>query len=166
MIYVPSRVKRHKNKFSMDTGLNLVSLMDIFTILLLFLLFHVSGDEETITVPDIVSLPASISTVKPEPTTTVYITGNLILVGDKKVANTQDVLKSGEPGIKSLEKELLSQMSQQMSQNVREGEQSVRQDKIIIMGDKMIPFTLLKKVMYTCSRAGYPTLSLAVIQKE
>jgi len=162
MIYVPSRVKRHKNKFAMDTGLNLVSLMDIFTILLLFLLFHVSGEEETITVPDIVSLPASISTVKPEPTTTVYITGELILVGDKKVANTQDVLKSSEPGIDSLEKELLSQMSQ----NVQEGEQSVRQDKIIIMGDKMIPFTLLKKVMYTCSMAGYPTLSLAVIQKE
>ncbi|OGW43120.1 MAG: hypothetical protein A2132_06485 [Nitrospirae bacterium RBG_16_43_11] len=146
----------------MDTGLNLVSLMDIFTILLLFLLFHVSGEEETITVPDIVSLPASISTVKPEPTTTVYITGELILVGDKKVANTQDVLKSSEPGIDSLEKELLSQMSQ----NVQDGEQSVRQDKIIIMGDKMIPFTLLKKVMYTCSMAGYPTLSLAVIQKE
>jgi|SRR3972149_1362922 len=162
MIYVPSRVKRHKNKFAMDTGLNLVSLMDIFTILLLFLLFHVSGEEETITVPDIVSLPASISTVKPEPTTTVYITGELILVGDKKVANTQDVLKSSEPGIDSLEKELLSQMSQ----NVQDGEQSVRQDKIIIMGDKMIPFTLLKKVMYTCSMAGYPTLSLAVIQKE
>ena len=162
MIYVPSRVKRHKNKFAMDTGLNLVSLMDIFTILLLFLLFHVSGEEETITVPDIVSLPASISTVKPEPTTTVYITGNLILVGDKKVANTQDVLKSSEPGIDSLEKELLSQMSQ----NVQDGEQSVRQDKIIIMGDKMIPFTLLKKVMYSCSMAGYPTLSLAVIQKE
>ena len=162
MIYVPSRVKRHKNKFAMDTGLNLVSLMDIFTILLLFLLFHVSGEEETITVPDIVSLPASISTVKPEPTTTVYITGELILVGDKKVANTQDVLKSSEPGIDSLEKELLSQMSK----NVQDGEQSVRQDKIIIMGDKMIPFTLLKKVMYTCSMAGYPTLSLAVIQKE
>ena len=162
MIYVPSRVKRHKNKFAMDTGLNLISLMDIFTILLLFLLFHVSGEEETITVPDIVSLPASISTVKPEPTTTVYITGELILVGDKKVANTQDVLKSSEPGIDSLEKELLSQMSQ----NVQDGEQSVRQDKIIIMGDKMIPFTLLKKVMYTCSMAGYPTLSLAVIQKE
>jgi len=100
--------------------------------------------------------------VKPEPTTTVYITGELILVGDKKVANTQDVLKSSEPGIDSLEKELLSQMSQ----NVQDGEQSVRQDKIIIMGDKMIPFTLLKKVMYTCSMAGYPTLSLAVIQKE
>lgn len=162
MIYVPSRVKRHKQKFSMDTGLNLVSLMDIFTILLLFLLFHQSGEEETITVPDIVRLPTSISTVKPEPTTTVYITGDSIMVGDKKIANTQDVIKSGEQGIDSLEKELIFQMSQNKQETRKDG----AQEKVIIMGDKMIPFTLLKKVMYTSSRAGYPALLLAVIQKE
>ncbi len=162
MIYVPSRVKRHKNKFSMDTGLNLVSLMDIFTILLLFLLFHVSGEEETITVPDIVRLPVSIASVKPAPATTVYITGDSILLGDKKIANTQDVIKSDEPGIESLEKELIMQMSQ----DELEAEKDGTRRKIIIMGDKMIPFTLLKKVMYTCSWAGYQTLSLAVIQKE
>ncbi len=162
MIYVPSRVKRHKHKFSMDTGLNLVSLMDIFTILLLFLLFHQSGEDETITVPDIVRLPTSISTVKPEPTTTVYITGDLIMVGDKKIANTQDVIKSNEPGIDSLERELIIQMSQNRQEEKKDG----AQEKVIIMGDKMIPFTILKKVMYACSRAGYPALSLAVIQKE
>lgn len=162
MIYVPSRVKRHKNKFSMDTGLNLVSLMDIFTILLLFLLFHVSGEEEAITIPDIVRLPVSAATVKPVPATTVYITGDTILLGDKKIANTQDVIKSDEPGIDSLEKELIIQMSQ----NDLEAEKDGTRRKIIIMGDKMIPFTLLKKVMYTCSWAGYQTFSLAVIQKE
>jgi len=162
MIYVPSRTKRHKNKFAINTGLNLVSLMDIFTIILLFLLFNVSGEEEAITVPDIVRLPVSIASVKPVPVTTVYITGDSILVGDKKVADTQDVIKSDEPGIGSLENELIMQMSQDEQEADKEGNRR----KIIIMGDKMIPFTLLKKVMYTCSWAGYQTLSLAVIQKE
>jgi len=162
MIYVPSRTKRHKNKFAINTGLNLVSLMDIFTIILLFLLFNVSGEEEAITVPDIVRLPVSIASVKPVPVTTVYITGDSILVGDKKVADTQDVMKSDEPGIVSLENELIMQMSQDEQEAEKEGSRR----KIIIMGDKMIPFTLLKKVMYTCSWAGYQTLSLAVIQKE
>ena len=162
MIYVPSRTKRHKNKFAINTGLNLVSLMDIFTIILLFLLFNVSGEEEAITVPDIVRLPVSIASVKPVPVTTVYITGDSILVGDKKVADTQDVIKSDEPGIGSLENELIMQMSQ----DEQDAEKDGNRRKIIIMGDKMIPFTLLKKVMYTCSWAGYQTLSLAVIQKE
>jgi len=162
MIYVPSRTKRHKNKFAINTGLNLVSLMDIFTIILLFLLFNVSGEEEAITVPDIVRLPVSIASVKPVPVTTVYITGDSILVGDKKVADTQDVMKSDEPSIVSLENELIMQMSQ----DEQDAEKDGNRRKIIIMGDKMIPFTLLKKVMYTCSWAGYQTLSLAVIQKE
>jgi len=162
MIYVPSRTKRHKNKFAINTGLNLVSLMDIFTIILLFLLFNVSGEEEAITVPDIVRLPVSIASVKPVPVTTVYITGDSILVGDKKVADTQDVMKSDEPGIVSLENELIMQMSQDEQDADKEGNRR----KIIIMGDKMIPFTILNKVMYTCSWAGYQTLSLAVIQKE
>jgi len=162
MIYVPSRTKRHKNKFAINTGLNLVSLMDIFTIILLFLLFNVSGEEEAITVPDIVRLPVSIASVKPAPVTTVYITGDSILVGDKKVADTQDVMKSDEPGIVSLENELIMQMSQDEQDTDKEGNRR----KIIIMGDKMIPFTILNKVMYTCSWAGYQTLSLAVIQKE
>ena len=162
MIYVPSRTKRHKNKFAINTGLNLVSLMDIFTIILLFLLFNVSGEEEAITVPDIVRLPVSIASVKPVPVTTVYITGDSILVGDKKVADTQDVMKSDEPGIVSLENELIMQMSQDEQDTEKEGNRR----KIIIMGGKMIPFTILKKVMYTCSWAGYQTLSLAVIQKE
>ena len=162
MIYVPSRTKRHKNKFAINTGLNLVSLMDIFTIILLFLLFNVSGEEEAITVPDIVRLPVSIASVKPVPVTTVYITGDSILVGDKKVADTQDVIKSDEPGIVSLENELIMQMSQDEQDTDKEGNRR----KIIIMGDKMIPFTILNKVMYTCSWAGYQTLSLAVIQKE
>ncbi len=162
MIYVPSRVRRHKNKFAMNTGLNLVSLMDIFTIILLFLLFHVSGEEEAITVPDIVRLPVSVASVKPEPATTVYITGDSILLGDKKIANTQDVIKSDEPGIEGLEKELIIQMSQDEMETKKDGTRR----KIIIMGDKMIPFTLLKKVMHTCTWAGYQTMSLAVIQKE
>ena len=162
MIYVPSRTKRHKNKFAINTGLNLVSLMDIFTIILLFLLFNVSGEEEAITVPDIVRLPVSIASVKPAPVTTVYITGDSILVGDKKVADTQDVMKSDEPSIVSLENELIMQMSQDEQDTEKEGNRR----KIIIMGDKMIPFTILNKVMYTCSWAGYQTLSLAVIQKE
>lgn len=162
MIYVPSRVKRHKHKFAMDTGLNLVSLMDIFTILLLFLLFHVSGEEETITVPDIVRLPGSVSTVRPVPATTVYITGDAILVGNRKIADTRDVLKSGEEGIDSLERELALQISQNRQEDNKDGVK----EKVIIMGDKMIPFRLLKKVMYACSRAGYHALSLAVIQKE
>ncbi len=159
MIYISSRVKRHKYKFAMNTGLNLVSLMDIFTTLVFFLLIHVSGEGESIQIPDIVKLPISTSTDRPEPATTIYVTTDNILVGDKKIADVREVLNSGEISIGRLEKELSYQATK-----FKEGAKF--KGKVIIMGDKVIPFTLLKKVMYTCSKAGYPVISLAVIQRE
>ena len=159
MIYVPSRTKRHKDKFRMDTGLNLVSLMDIFTTLVFFLLIHVSGEGESLPIPDIVKLPISTSTDRPAPAPVVYVTTDRILVGDKLIADAGDVLNSPEASIDSLEKELSSQAA-----GLKEDSKS--RGKIIIMGDKTIPFTLLKKVMVSCSNAGYPVITLAVIQRE
>lgn len=160
MICVPSRVKRHKSKFSMDTGLNLVSLMDIFTTLVFFLLIHVSGESETIPLPEIVSLPASTATARPEPVTTVYVTTKEILVENKKVAEVRDVLGGKDTSIiEGLERELSSQTGKVKVEAKSKG-------KVIIMGDQSIPFTLLRRVMSSCSKAGYPVITLAVIQKE
>lgn len=159
MIYVPSRTKRHKHKFRMNTGLNLVSLMDIFTTLVFFLLIHVSGEGESLPIPDIVKLPISTSTDRPAPAPVVYVTTDRILVGDKLIADAGDVLNSPEDSIDSLEKELSSQAAGLKKDATFRG-------KIMIMGDQAIPFTLLKKVMVSCSKAGYPVITLAVIQRE
>lgn len=159
MIYIPSRTKRHKHKFRMDTGLNLVSLMDIFTTLVFFLLIHVSGEGESLPIPDIVKLPISTATDRPAPAPVVYVTTDNILVGDRKIADVGSVLDSADTSIVELEKELSSQSAGLKGDAKSRG-------KIIIMGDKLIPFTLLKKVMVSCSNAGYPVITLAVIQRE
>ncbi|OGW57740.1 MAG: hypothetical protein A3D21_06640 [Nitrospirae bacterium RIFCSPHIGHO2_02_FULL_42_12] len=170
MIYVPSKVKRHTHKFPIQASLNIVSLMDIFTILLLFLLVNVSpsGEEEAIPVPGIVQLPASSASIKPEPTITVFITTSDIILGDKKIAKIQDVLNSGDSSIKVLETGLTSQAISIADTNKADTKDKDTKSakKIIIMGDKTIPFTLLKKVMNSCSRAGYSNITLAVLQKE
>ena len=170
MIYVPSKVKRHTHKFPIQASLNIVSLMDIFTILLLFLLVNVSpsGEEEAIPVPGIVQLPASSASIKPEPTITVFITISDIILGDKKIVKIQDVLNSGDSSIKVLETGLTSQAISIADTNKADTKDKDTKSakKIIIMGDKTIPFTLLKKVMNSCSRAGYSNITLAVLQKE
>ncbi|MBI5193312.1 MAG: biopolymer transporter ExbD [Nitrospirae bacterium] len=171
MIRVPTRVKRHTNKVSAGTGLNLISLMDILTTLVFFLLIHVTNDVETVQVPGNVSLPASFSTVKPTPGLTVFITSTEILVEDKKIARIQDVLSSGESSIEGLEKELLIRVENDKQTSKTGHKQDNKPDnkkekKITIMGDKDLPFTLLKKIMNTCSRAGYSTITLAVLQKD
>lgn len=163
MIRVPSRVKRHTNKFTEGSGLNLISMMDILTTLVFFLLIHVTSDIETIPVPGIVRLPASFSTTKPTPSRTIYITTNEILIEDKKIVDVRSILNSRESSIERLEKALLSDIADNKNAALNDKKP---EKKIIIMGDKDIPFTLFKKVMNTCSRAGYSTITLAVLQKD
>ena len=159
MIYIPSRVKRHKHKFAMQTGLNLISLMDIFTTLVFFLLIHVSGEGEEILIPENVRLPLSISRAKPQPAPIIYVTPDNILLNDIKVAEVRDVLNVKKETIERLEIALTGLSDQTKDRPILKG-------KVIIMGDETIPFTLLKTVMNTCSKAGYPAITLAVIQKE
>lgn len=163
MIRVPSRVKRHTNKFAEGSGLNLISMMDILTTLVFFLLIHVTSDIETIPVPGIVRLPASFSTAKPTPAKTIYITTNEILLEEKKIVDVRNIISDGESSIERLEKALLSDIADNKTAAIKDKKPD---KKIIIMGDRDIPFTLFKKVMNTCSKAGYSTITLAVLQKD
>ena len=48
----------------------------------------------------------------------------------------------------------------------KEDDTDIAQREVTIMGDKEIPYSLLKKVMATCTQADYGMLSLAVLQKS
>lgn len=137
-----------------ETGvLNLVSLMDIFTILLLFLLVHIPKEANEIPPPQIVKLPSSVSSSKLKPAPIIYITPKGIIIDNELIASTKEILKDENKPVKSLEERLLSI------------NRTNKTSKIIIMGDKTIPFTFLKKTMDACTRAGYQDIILAVIKK-
>jgi len=134
------------------SGLNLVSLMDIFTILLLFLLVHIPREANEIQPPSIVKLPSSTSSSKLKSAPIVYITTQGVLIDNTVVASTQKILMDKEKAIDLIKEKLLSR---------DEG----KKDKIIIMGDREIPFTILKRTMDACTKAGYEDIILAVIKK-
>ncbi len=160
----PSQVKRHRGKLRMDTALNLVSLMDIFTILLLFLLVQ-SSAEEVLPATESLKLPLSTAQAHAKAAVTVFVTGEQIVVEGMKAADVAEVLRSADPGIPGLEKELVYQAKKTL-EIAKANPSVVFQGKVTIMGDREIPFALLKKVMVACSRAGYPNIALAVLQKE
>jgi len=159
-----SKMKRHKGKLRMDTALNLVSLMDIFTILLLFLLVQ-SSAEEVLPASKTLQLPLSLSRVYHKPSVTVFVTRDEIVVEGIKVGKVEEILRNPELAIAELEKELSFQT--QKTLQIARYNPSVRfEGRVTIMGDRDIPFALLKKVMVSCSRSGYPHIALAVIQRE
>jgi biopolymer transport protein ExbD len=151
-------MRKQRNKSMMD--LNLVSLIDIFIILIFFLLTS-AMEVEVLPSSKAVRLPESISEKGPKATVVVTVSAQDILVQGKRVASVSEVLSSDGDLIESLKLELDSQASRQVIRKEREAEARA----VTIMGDKEIPYRLLRKVMVTCARANYSQISFAVVQK-
>jgi biopolymer transport protein ExbD len=152
-----ARRARHGNQLDM----NLVSLIDVFTILIFFLLSN-SGGVETLPSPKAVQLPESISEKAPKETVVVVVSGTEILVDGRKVANVSDVLALEGDMIEPLKAEL--DLLQQNRQVIRK-ENEADSKRLTIMGDKDIPYRLLRKIMFTGARANFADVSFAVRQR-
>jgi biopolymer transport protein TolR len=150
--------RRNRNTSTVD--LNLVSLIDIFTILIFFLLFNM-GVAEILPNSKSIKLPESTAEKLPRETVVVMVSQNDIIVDGRKVAAVADVIRSEGDLIPTLKAELDLLKSRQVIR--AENEASTR--AITIMGDKEIPYQLLRKVMVTCARADYTDMSFAVQKK-
>lgn len=151
------RRNRHQNMVDM----NLVSLIDVFTILIFFLLSN-SGGIETLPSPKAVLLPESVAETTPRDTVVVVVSGTEILVDGRKVASVSDVLAQESDVVEPLKAELdLLQSSRQVIRT----ENEALSKRITIMGDKEIPYRLLRKIMVTSARANFSDVSFAVRQR-
>ena len=137
--------------------LNLVALMDVFTILVFFFLVH-SGDGAPEGHNKLVNLPESIASLKPRDTPVVMITRTNILLQGEQIASIDAAMQSETGRIKALDTALQTQLAAPDAPADTDRE-------VTIMGDRSIPFELLNRVMLTCVRAGFGNISLSVLQR-
>jgi biopolymer transport protein ExbD len=140
--------------------MNLVSLIDVFTILIFFLLSN-SGGVETLPSPKAVKLPESVAQTQPRDTIVIVVSGTEIIVDGRKVASVADVIDTPEDMIEGLKAELDIQASRQVIRK----ENEAKGKTLTIMGDKDIPYRLLRKIMFTGARANFADVSFAVRQR-
>ena len=161
MMTMSRRARRmeRNHKRNKQSALNLVSLMDIFTILVFFLLVSSSNVQQLPNSKDI-SLPASIADKAPKETLIIAITQDSIIVQGTKVISIDDVLAGNETLIKNLENELLFQSSKSIVSVSKKNGRSVT-----IMGDENIPYQVLRKILATCRQTNYTQIAFAAVQK-
>jgi len=152
------RMARNKKKIP---GLNLTSLMDVFTILVFFLLFN-SSASEVLESPKEIKLPDSVVEAKPRETVVIMVSPEMVLVQGEAVISTPELLQTGNETIPAVTDRL-----RQIERNIIGiSTRTVAESKeVTILADKTIPFSALKKLMSTCTGSGYGKISLAVIQK-
>jgi biopolymer transport protein ExbD len=110
-----------------------------------------------------IQLPESIAEEKAKETVVIIIGEIDIIVQGTPVAKVADVMKRKGNDIPELRQALKSQNDRVLR---KEAQDDIAGREVTIMGDKDIPYRLLKKVMATCTESDYGQISLAVLQRS
>lgn len=153
------RMERHHKRRN-QPGLNLISLMDIFTILVFFLLVSSSNVQQLHSNKE-VKLPTSISQNVPKETLVIAITNKDVLVQGRKVSTLQEIADSPEPLIASLVDELKFEAGKAQFTRV----DKKKGHSVTIIGDQKTPYVVLSKILSSCREADYTKISFAATQK-
>ena len=141
--------------------LPLTSLMDVFTILVFFLMVNQSS-VETLQQPKQIKLPESTVDAKPRETVVILVGKEEVLVQGVPVARIADIQALGNVEIEPIGARL-SELSESV---IGVSTQAVAESReVTVLADKSIPFSVLKKILATCTARGYTRVSLAVVQK-
>ena len=160
MAFAPSRSKKHDTNPKGELNMN--SMMDMMTIILLFLLKSFSTDGALVSQSEDLSLPTSFRADKPKKELNVAISQDHIIVNDVPIIELA-TLPPDEMMIPGLNAKLAEYAEQEKLLELEVGKEFTHQ--VIIQGDRAIPFEILIKVMYTCSQSEFYKMRLLTVKK-
>ncbi|AWB67365.1 RNA polymerase subunit sigma-70 [Saccharobesus litoralis] len=159
------RLAKHHKRYGSAGKLNLVSLMDIFTILVFFLIVNQSEVRVLQNVKEI-NLPVSVAEELPKENLLISVFNDVVLVQDRSIwQNTSN----GEGLTEENTGQLVAALKQELAYQTQRRPELTDSEKqkgraVTIIGDSSIPYEILKQIMAACAEADYRDMSLAVEQ--
>jgi biopolymer transport protein TolR len=162
---IASRLKRHRKPGAHRGGMHgmtaLIPMIDMLTILVVYLLVH-AADYEILPNTRSIQIPQSLSETKPRETVTVLITKESVFVNGAMLASVADLRARPDPVIEPLRRVLRSEADKRMLKDRNDP----TSHEVTVLADKELPYSFLKKILSTCTAAEYGKVSLAVLERE
>jgi biopolymer transport protein TolR len=149
-------------KIREDARLNLIPMIDVLSVLVAFLLVY-STEVEVIQNTKGVSIPESITDARPKQSVVVMVTKDAVFVQGERVASIDEVNDPHTELVASL-RDVLQRPIAGLDAAARDA--ALNSHEVTVLGDKDLPYEVLRKVLATCTAAAYGKISLAVLQKE
>jgi biopolymer transport protein TolR len=156
------RIKRHRERRHGGSHYVLIPFIDMMTILVVFLLAH-TADVDILPNIKNISIPQSLSDRKPSAAVVVMITREAVFVDGQLVGSLNDIIANQGPFFAPLKNALMAQNDRSLGGSDRT---DIAKREVTIMGDKSTPYSVLKKIMLSCSEAEYGKVSFAVVERE
>jgi biopolymer transport protein ExbD len=183
-IQVPGRRDRHGRiksaKRSVVAVLSLTAMVDLFTVLVVFLLQNYATTGEILEIPEGVSLPQAVQVKDLKPANVVIVSKNEVKLNNTRIVDiatvraqqdwmvvalrlgVEELIRKGED-----EKKAIAHRLREAVERIKENEvgevDSFR--KMTIQADQDVDFLTLKKVMYSITEAGVYEINFAVLKK-
>lgn len=161
---ISARLKRHHRsrvRGSRHGMPALIPMIDMLTILVVYLLVH-AADYEILPNTRQIQIPQSVSETKPRETVTVLITKESIFVNGEVLASVAATQAGDNPVIEPLRAVLRAQADKERIDESSGAEPP----EVTVLADKDLPYRFLKKILSTCTAAEYGKVSLAVLERE
>ena len=171
---------KKKRRIGMDDELNITSMMDMMTIILVFLLKSVGSTEVEVRTSDNLRLPYSTNEKPPILSVNVVVQKNAILVDGTEVSSVVSEQHESIPSLRvydvPAEKrrgleifDLYEQLNakKEVSQTLeKKTKGKVKfEGKMILQFDQNISYSLMRDVMFTAGKAEFFDFQFVLIQK-
>jgi biopolymer transport protein ExbD len=152
--------------------LNITPLMDMMTIILVFLLKSFSSSTSTITFDQNLQVPKSFTELKPKLAVTVTLTKKVLLVEGDGIAPINNgridpaVKRDGENGYYITPLVEILEKHARREKKVAEITGQKFDAQLMIVADQSTPYRLLTEIIYSCGQAGYQNYRLLVLKAK
>lgn len=184
-IHVPGkrnrRGKMKTGKRSAVATLNMTAMVDMFTVLCVFLLQNYATTNQVLPMPEKVDLPSAHEVKELKPSNVVVVSPDGIVLNNIKVAEFRSVKEQEDWIIKALQETLQKSIQdgeakkQSLGSQLRDAVNEAKQvpknaepdefRKLTIQADRNVDFLTIKKVMFTVTEAGIQEINFAVMKK-
>lgn len=152
-------IKGHGKKRASNSDLLLTPLIDMFVILVVFLIMNFSANGQLVSISKDIQLPKAASVAELERAPIIQISAQTIAIEGFKVGDSEDILKDPDLRVPALTDKLTEM--RKVDEMMHPGQ--AFKGAIIVNCDKDIDFKLVRKVMMASAEAGYSAFNYAVL---
>lgn len=175
-------LSKRKGKREVTALLSLTAMVDMFTVLVIFLLQNYNATGEVLYIPKEVVLPKASSVKELKPAHVVTISNKEILLDKDVVATFEEVQAAEDWNIPNLKDRLQAELVKSKAEHESKLQNKIRDvvetarggkeedpnawSKVTIQADKGVDFLTVKKVLYTVTEAGAGEINFAVTKQS
>lgn len=139
-------------------------LVDMFVIIVLFLIANFSATGEVLNMTKDIQLPEAVNVKEVEMVPVVMVSNEQVIVSGTVIGRVEDLSREDYLNIPALEEKLREMKKQYEDLHAMANDQEGFKGDVNIQAHKDVQFKIIKRVMFSCATAGYANINFATMQ--